>query len=568
MEEQYKYFAFISCISDDKKWGIKILRNLESYCLPEDICNVYGIQRKPMSPIFFVPKESNVELKDSLDASRNLIVICSTNSAKSAWLNCEVERFASTGKEQNIFPFIIDCVVNSEGIDNECLPVLIKQYLNSDYPNVITDGWSHAIDKLVASMLNIDINALHKRTLCSKIFNFFNRKNTENQSRSILENSKNMSTNSIAEPMGLENKTQTSHNSRHSRPYKFNNSSITIVYGDLLASKADVLVSSDDSNISMGGGVSGAILCQGGEIILNEASKLAPASLGDVVVTCAGNLPHAKYIYHCITIDEKRMLQIFSGQITEEEILNNLLEHAVNKCFALLQTLEISSIAFPVLGTGSAKIPVKKSIEIMSAAIADNLCKTNKGVSVELYVHDIYDLMSESDYIRVFESFAAKEAVAEYKEKQEIGEEEHFDLCIAPKPILTDHMVFISYSRKDKNIAEYLCKTLKDNNINYWIDKEGIYCSSNYKDVIVDAIDSAKAVIFLSSVNSNASINVVREIGYAVNRNKPILPLMIDDSEFAKSIRLDISDIDQIDYRNPKTAAKKLIASLMLAFYK
>ena len=57
--------------------------------------------------------------------------------------------------------------------------------------------------------------------------------------------------------------------------------------------------------------------------------------------------------------------------------------------------------------------------------------------------------------------------------------------------------------------------------------------------------------------------NVIREIGYAVNMNKPILPLVLDDAPYAKSIRLDISDIDQIDFKNPMASSKKLITSLM-----
>lgn len=121
---------------------------------------------------------------------------------------------------------------------------------------------------------------------------------------------------------------------------------------------------------------------------------------------------------------------------------------------------------------------------------------------------------------------------------------------------------FISYSRKDKDIAGFVSNVLKENSI-YWIDKEGIYSSSNYKELIVDAIEVSKAVIFISSENSNASINVIREIGYAVNMNKPILPLMLDDAPYAKSIRLDISDIDQIDFKNPVASSKKLITSLM-----
>ena len=96
------------------------------------------------------------------------------------------------------------------------------------------------------------------------------------------------------------------------------------------------------------------------------------------------------------------------------------------------------------------------------------------------------------------------------------------------------HKVFISYSRRDKEMAEHLCNILKENGIEYWIDKEGLYSSSNYKELIVDAIDVSKAVLFISSANSNASINVIREIGYAVNMSKPILPLILDDASYEK----------------------------------
>ena len=50
--------------------------------------------------------------------------------------------------------------------------------------------------------------------------------------------------------------------------------------------------------------------------------------------------------------------------------------------------------------------------------------------------------------------------------------------------------------------------------------------------------------------------------------NKSKLPLMLDDTLYAKSIRLDISDIDQINYRNPVNATKKLITSLIYVLNK
>ena len=353
-----------------------------------------------------------------------------------------------------------------------------------------------------------------------------------------------------------------------SRLYTFNNSKLTVRFGNILDTNAEVIVSSDDCYVTMGGGVSRAILRAGGDVIIQDAQKMCPVPLGDAIATTAGNLKKQKYIYHCITIDRKRKMQMLASNVTEEDVLNYLLQHAVDKCFQLLQAMELTSIAFPALGAGAAHIPIKKVIEQMSIAIARNLANTNKSLNVEIFLYDIYHIYSESDYITLFESLAAKAALVEYK-KNKANEDSTTDLPVINKNVVLPtrntmkHQVFISYSRKDKDMADALCEILKDNGIEYWIDKEGVYSSSNYKELIVDAIEVSQAVIFISSVNSNASINVIREIGYAVNRNKPVLPLMLDDAPYAKSIRLDMSDIDQIDFRNPLASSKKLITSLM-----
>lgn len=353
-----------------------------------------------------------------------------------------------------------------------------------------------------------------------------------------------------------------------SRQYTFNNSTLTVKFGNILDTQTEVIVSSDDCYVTMGGGESRAILRAGGLSIIEDAQKMVPVPLGDVLVTTAGKLEHQKYIYHCITIDEKRRMQILAQQVTEEDILNYLLQHAIDKCFLLMQAMDITSIAFPAIGAGAAKIPIQKVIEQMSIAIARNLGNTNKSLKVELYLYDIYNLYSESDYITLFENFAAKAALLEYK-KMLANESMDVEPTLKnrneklPSRSTMTHNVFISYSRKDKEAANCLCEILKENGIAYWIDKEGIYSSSNYKELIVDAVDVSQAVIFISSANSNTSINVIREVGYAVNMNKPILPLILDDAPYAKSIRLDISDIDQIDFRNPAMSSKKLITSLM-----
>ena len=360
-----------------------------------------------------------------------------------------------------------------------------------------------------------------------------------------------------------------------SRTYKFNESTLTVRFGNIIETRAEVIVSSDDCYVTMGGGragVSGAIYQAGGESIMRDAQKMVPVPLGDVVVTTAGSLEHQKYVFHCITIDKKRSMDIMSSKVTEDDVLNHLLQHAVDKCFQLMLAMDLTSIAFPTIGAGSAKIPIQKVIEQMSEAIARNLSRTNKTLNVELYWYDIYKLCSESDIITLFESLAAKAALVSYQHCSETEQDDTIPsenaIVEVPERANMHHKVFISYSRRDNDTAEHLCNILKENGIEYWIDKEGIYSSSNYKELIVDAIEVSKAVIFISSTNSNSSSNVIREIGYAVNMNKPILPLMLDDAPYAKSIRLDISDIDQIDFKNPMASSKKLITSLMYVLNK
>jgi O-acetyl-ADP-ribose deacetylase (regulator of RNase III) len=62
-----------------------------------------------------------------------------------------------------------------------------------------------------------------------------------------------------------------------SRYYTFEKSRITVVFGDITSSTAQAIVSSDDYYITMGGGVSGAILGRGGQEIMIDAAKKVPA---------------------------------------------------------------------------------------------------------------------------------------------------------------------------------------------------------------------------------------------------------------------------------------------------
>ena len=155
------------------------------------------------------------------------------------------------------------------------------------------------------------------------------------------------------------------------RKYQFNNSTLTIVFGNIITTKAEVIVSSDDTGISMGGGISGCILKAGGEDIRIDAQKKLPAQLGDVVVSTAGILTHQKFIFHSLTINYEHKREYYEGRLANTEDVNNyILQHSVDKCFRLLQALDLKSIAFPCIGAGLAHIPLKKVAEVMAEAIS------------------------------------------------------------------------------------------------------------------------------------------------------------------------------------------------------
>ena len=69
------------------------------------------------------------------------------------------------------------------------------------------------------------------------------------------------------------------------KAYQFGKSRLIIKFGDITSAMTDVIVSSDDAYLSMGGGVSASILRAGGDAIARDARKNVPCQMGDVVVT-------------------------------------------------------------------------------------------------------------------------------------------------------------------------------------------------------------------------------------------------------------------------------------------
>jgi O-acetyl-ADP-ribose deacetylase (regulator of RNase III) len=128
------------------------------------------------------------------------------------------------------------------------------------------------------------------------------------------------------------------------------------------ADRWDALVSSDDTLLSMSGGVSLAIRNAGGPTIATEAKKLVPLAVGDVAVTSAGALP-VKYVLHAVVLDPIR------GVTPSERTIRLAALNVFQRC----ELFGVRHLAMPALGTGAGRFRADDSARLIISALAQHV---------------------------------------------------------------------------------------------------------------------------------------------------------------------------------------------------
>lgn len=105
--------------------------------------------------------------------------------------------------------------------------------------------------------------------------------------------------------------------------------------------------------------------------------------------------------------------------------------------------------------------------------------------------------------------------------------------------------VFISYSSKNRDVADKLIKALEKNNIDSWVAPDDIPAGSKYAQVINKAIKNCACFVLLLSNDSMNSVWVAKEVERAINYNKKIITVKIEDLTLTEEFELYIST-DQI----------------------
>ena len=183
----YHYWAFISYSHKDEAFAKRLQAYLETYRVPKALVGRTSRgERIPtrLFPVFRdrdeLPGASDLgaKLREKLQRSRYLIVVCSANSVGSRWVDEEIRYFQALGRADRVL-----CIVSYDhrGDGNveaaaECFPPALRLAVEADEPldpdlvqpiaadaRPTGDGWKHARLKLVAGILGVDFDELRNR---------------------------------------------------------------------------------------------------------------------------------------------------------------------------------------------------------------------------------------------------------------------------------------------------------------------------------------------------------------------------------------------------------------------
>lgn len=146
---------------------------------------------------------------------------------------------------------------------------------------------------------------------------------------------------------------------------------VEIVKGDITEEDVDAIVNAANSYLKHGGGVAGAIVRKGGEIIQKESDKIGYVPVGSAAITTAGKLK-AKYVIHAV------------GPVWGEGDEDRKLRSAVISALELADKYGVKSISIPAISTGIFGFPKERGAEVILKAIIDYIEKGTEVKKVRL----------------------------------------------------------------------------------------------------------------------------------------------------------------------------------------
>ena len=113
------------------------------------------------------------------------------------------------------------------------------------------------------------------------------------------------------------------------------------------------------------------------------------------------------------------------------------------------------------------------------------------------------------------------------------------------------HDVFVSYSTKDKPVADTIVASLEKNSIRCWYAPRDVEPGDDWGVAITNAIQESKLFLLIFSGSANHTQRVLNEMTFAVTKGKIILPYRIENLEPEGVLKLHLSSCHWLDAFDP-----------------
>lgn len=109
------------------------------------------------------------------------------------------------------------------------------------------------------------------------------------------------------------------------------------------------------------------------------------------------------------------------------------------------------------------------------------------------------------------------------------------------------HEVFISYSTKDRKVADEICCFLEEREIRCWYAPRDVKSGEEWAGAIVQAIKKASFFVLIYSENSNSSEHVLREVAQGASCGCTIIPFRIDRTQMCDGMSYYLNTVHWLD---------------------
>ena len=113
------------------------------------------------------------------------------------------------------------------------------------------------------------------------------------------------------------------------------------------------------------------------------------------------------------------------------------------------------------------------------------------------------------------------------------------------------HDVFISYSSKDKAVADAACATLEARGIRCWIAPRDILPGKEWGESIIEALDNCRVMLLVFTETANQSRQIAREVNHAVEKGVAIVSFRIQDVMPTKAMEYYLDVTHWLDAMTP-----------------